>query len=409
MRLRVPTVLMGALVAGACARERTASAVTRDSAGVSIVESVGPADGNRPRYSVDSLPAIEISAATDAGVELGQGVIPTALSDGRIVVANPSSFEIRFYDARGKALKSIGRQGGGPGEFESLGLVAGFAGDSLVAFDVALRRYSVFDDTGAFARSGSLAVADAGLLIPVGAFQDGALVVRVGLPIRPSGFASASIFGGSPAGEQRGTTPLFRAPLDGSPLDSIASMPGSEVLVQASGTAMFVWPIHFGRVPVVAARDSLVVIGDGDGFGLDVRRQNGQLIRRFRRPTGSRPVSPGDLDGLIGEQLATLPIDARESMAARLRETPHRATKPPYDRVVISEVGEIWVRHFVTSPAAERYSTWSVFAAGGEWLCDVAMQAAFAPFAITRDRLLGTWTDEAGELSVRTHRLNRER
>jgi hypothetical protein len=371
---------------------------------VSIVESSAPADGTRPRYAVDSVPAVEIRSAGGAGRELGADAIPTELSDGRIVVADPSGSEIHLFSPRGQELKSFGRKGQGPGEFESIASIARFVGDSLVAFDILLRRYSVFNDTGGFRRSGSLA-AGSGMPIPVGAFRDGALLIRDGFPLRPSGIAGPALFSGAQTGEQQAVTPLFRAPLNGSPVDSIGAISGSEVLVQASGQAMSIMPIHFGRIAVVSARDSVIVSGDGSGFDFAIRHQDGQIVGRFRRPGTAHAVTSAEVDALIAAQLADLPMGSRGDMERRLRDTPHRPTTPLYDRIVIGDAGEIWIRHFVTSAAGDRLSTWSVFSARGQWLCDVSMPVAFLPYTITREHLLGTWTDESQDVIIQVRGL----
>ena len=75
------------------------------------------------------------------------------LSDGRIVVANSGTFELRFYDATGKHLLSTGREGDAPGEFRICELAGAFAGDSLLAYDLRLRRATVFGPDGMLARS----------------------------------------------------------------------------------------------------------------------------------------------------------------------------------------------------------------------------------------------------------------
>lgn len=139
---------------------------------------------------------------------------------------------------------------------------------------------------------------------------------------------------------------------------------------------MSIMPIHFGRTGVVSARDSMIVSGDGPRFDFTIRRQNGQIVGRFRRPATAHPVTPAELDALIASQLRDLPVGSRGDMERRLRETPNRSTMPFYDGVVISDAGESWIRHFVTSVAEDRIATWSVFSARGEWLCDVPMPAA---------------------------------
>ena len=67
------------------------------------------------------------------------------LRDGRIVVPNAGTNEVRFYGDDGSYLMSVGRQGGGPGEFESIALVRPFLGDSLLTYDVRQSRVTIWD------------------------------------------------------------------------------------------------------------------------------------------------------------------------------------------------------------------------------------------------------------------------
>ena len=57
------------------------------------------------------------------------------LSDGRIVVADAGSEEVRALDPSGVHLASWGGQGEGPGEFRSLSGVARWPGDSVAAWE----------------------------------------------------------------------------------------------------------------------------------------------------------------------------------------------------------------------------------------------------------------------------------
>jgi len=56
------------------------------------------------------------------------------LSDGRIMVGNRGSSEVRMFDAVGNHLVSWGGEGEGPGEFTGLSRAAPWPGDSIVAW-----------------------------------------------------------------------------------------------------------------------------------------------------------------------------------------------------------------------------------------------------------------------------------
>ena len=68
---------------------------------------------------------------------------PTAgslLSGGRIFIADAGSLSLRIFSEKGDLLKNIGREGGGPGEFQSLPWVRQCAPDSLFVWDPILGR-----------------------------------------------------------------------------------------------------------------------------------------------------------------------------------------------------------------------------------------------------------------------------
>lgn len=77
----------------------------------------------------------------------------TVLSDGRLVISDNQSSEVRFYDPRGRHLVTVGREGEGPGEFDLVSGLVRMPGDTVVVIDPQLQRVSIIDPGGHFARS----------------------------------------------------------------------------------------------------------------------------------------------------------------------------------------------------------------------------------------------------------------
>jgi hypothetical protein len=102
-----------ACAGGSDARDAT---TVRDSAGVAIVDNDVAALTDV--CGIGDRPEITIGAA-DAGpdYELYRVFGASRLSDGRIVLVNQGSQQLRFYDAAGRFLDAVGRAGRGPGEF----------------------------------------------------------------------------------------------------------------------------------------------------------------------------------------------------------------------------------------------------------------------------------------------------
>ena len=63
-----------------------------------------------------------------------------SLADGRIVVSNAGSHELRVFDAQGRHLHSFGRQGEGPGEFAPF--------TSMLLWPAPQNKFVVRDGTG---------------------------------------------------------------------------------------------------------------------------------------------------------------------------------------------------------------------------------------------------------------------
>jgi hypothetical protein len=67
--------------------------------------------------------------------------------DGNIYAFESQQVEIRVYDPRGRLLRTIGRRGSGPGEFER-SAVFGVAGDTVWAYESGRRMLTLFDRQG---------------------------------------------------------------------------------------------------------------------------------------------------------------------------------------------------------------------------------------------------------------------
>ena len=71
---------------------------------------------------------------------------------GNMYVAQPGESTIKVYDRAGRFIRSIGRKGGGPGEFSSVGTI-GFIGDTLFALSVSNQLMHLFRADGVHLRS----------------------------------------------------------------------------------------------------------------------------------------------------------------------------------------------------------------------------------------------------------------
>lgn len=261
--------------------------MVRDSLGVRIVENYAPAL-SQGSWHFDSIPQLEIGAIESSDPEyLFSGLRQAVrLSDGRIAVVDRGRMHISVFAADGRFLNTVGRDGGGPGEFMSTPTIALAGLDTIVAWDQRTLRVSWFTASGLFLRSLSMAEA----------------VLRQGIP---------RIGGGA----------TWRLLPDGSLLSTVGR----------TGTDLI--PTAARPVLVSGARDAPVMFGEyAYAPFVDVERADGMRIS-IRRPfvggvyiaVATNAHEPGVLiAGHSGWQYSTYDLDGglRQIVRARVRRVP---------------------------------------------------------------------------------------
>ncbi|HUP52204.1 MAG TPA: 6-bladed beta-propeller [Longimicrobiales bacterium] len=103
-------------------------------------------------WTLAPTPTLQIGVVEgEEPYQLHEVTSATRLDDGRIVVANNSTKQIRFFGPDGGYLAAVGQQGEGPGEYRILDRVRMGGPDSLLVFDTYQARISVLDPgTGAY-------------------------------------------------------------------------------------------------------------------------------------------------------------------------------------------------------------------------------------------------------------------
>lgn len=154
-----PSLLACVAIAAACEQPADTGLpggvpfLERDSAGVLVATTSGTHARSPIGWVVDTVPEYQIGELEGAEPYLFTGIRGARqLSDGRVLVLDEGSCELRFFGADGVFLERTGGSGEGPGEFRRtvMGcvLVPSPGDDSLRAFDGAT--LSFFDDRGRF-------------------------------------------------------------------------------------------------------------------------------------------------------------------------------------------------------------------------------------------------------------------
>jgi len=394
------------------------TARVRDSAGITIVENPDPGPNPPAWAAVDSLEADIGGDATDVVYDLNQVTGAVRLADGRLAVANGSTSDVRYYDAEGMHLKTMGRRGDGPGEYQQpMGLWL-VTGDSVVVFDGRLFRLTVLDPEGNTARSYGLN-RTTGLQTPAGG--------RMALTFPSGMFADGTALGanmsfdlGQPRGDAsyRDTVVHVRFARDGAPLDTVGGFPGPEMRIRTMsfGGQSFPAPtqVPLGRNTVVAAVGDRLLVADNDRFEIQVRDLSGKLTRIIRMASPPRALTEQDAAAHRREQLEAVeenpairqvPDAMVQQMRDAVTEAEYPATLPLLTELTGDGTGNIWVQELAAPGTQVRH--YAVFDADGAFLGRVTLPEGLRPTWIDATHVVGVWTDADGLQHVRSYRYRR--
>ncbi len=134
--------------------------------------------------------------------------------------------------------------------------------------------------------------------------------------------------------------------------------------------------------------------------------RNGRLVRIMRHGWTPVPVDAAAIRAFEQRQLESSVTEAQERRWHQLfREWSYPEVQPAYDRLLVDEAGNVWLRHF--RPGKGSTIEWSVMDTGGRWLGTVELPADLDVKEIGTDYILALVTDELGVEHVRLHSIAR--
>lgn len=394
--LRLLFLLPIALQFGCGSRGADTGPMIRDSAGIRIVESTEPAWTTPWRLS--SQPILTIGQLEgEPEYEFTRILGALRLGDGRVVIADATSMELRFFDNNGRFLHAAGGSGGGPGEFERLEAIARFANDSLFAYG--RWRVSIFDHEGEFVRSFSVEPPDLYLpMKPLGRFTDGSfLTTQSGYPI-----------GGwdGPTRIERPDQPVYRYSSTGASQAEFGSFPGWEFTVHRAsrGSGFNRGRREFARSTAILAYEDRVFVGDNASYQIQVYTSDGRLQSLIRKRHEPVPVTDEEVDALRAPRLVN--EERRQTMQHYFRGLPAPPqTMPAFGyQIQADRVGNLWVIEY-ERPSETQRRHWTVFDSEGRWLSTMRLPDGFDLMDVGEDWVLGRTRDEFDVEYVRLYRL----
>ena len=376
--------------------DRRPPVARRDSAGIEIVTSTPQPDA-APTRVFDSLPLFDIGAdQSDPHQEFQRPTNPIRLSDGRIVVGDHGTNEIRFYDSTGRWLSSVGRKGSGPGEFEDLAMVFLGPADSLYAIEPRNGRVNVIDRQGRFGRTFRPEFPGQGRFAMFqGVLPSGDLLINGSLALEPK-----------MSGLHRSAAEFFRYRPDGKKLDSLTSGPSWEALVEVAKESIRFSTVPFSRSHQVATQGQDVILADTERFGFTVIRPGvgpRRIVRIELRPS---PITEAMYERAVDRQFEAwgdARPDDRAKERAKLLAIGHPRFTPAIDLLTPAADGSVWLREYLVDPDGP--ARYSVVDTSGAWTDFIVGPAKFRPTWIGAHLALGTWLGEDDVAHIRAYRL----
>ena len=368
----------------------------RDSAGVTIVENARPATGSRLDWRVGAAPAVSIGRREgDEAYQLYGVEDATRLSDGRIVVANAGTSELRVFSADGGHLDSWGGVGEGPGEFAQFDpeAVSAWPGDSIAGASWWRGQVVIFDADGNHGRNATLGGARFSLL---GLMPGGEILAKPGLPVGMQ-------FGAGGSTLKRQDAEFAIVMPTGEIHASLGTKAGDEWFFSA--TSPSARPHPFGRSVLATVWGPLAVVTANDRYEIRAWDRDGNLAKIVRREHELRAPTQGELDAWLADSWA----DRSEEDQERLRGLAAGMTLveffPAFAALLSDPRGYLWVREYRFPEQVE--NIWTVFDADGRVQGFVETPRDAEVFEIGEDYILGGMTDELGVERVHLWPLDR--
>ncbi|MYG80805.1 MAG: hypothetical protein F4187_03075 [Gemmatimonadetes bacterium] len=355
----------------------------QDSAGIRIVENASPPEGSRLGWRIGPEPTVTIGGLEGEGpYMLYRAYGASKLPDGRIVVADNDSGELRAFDAQGNHLATWAGKGEGPGEvvprYGHLATAEPWQGDSIMAWYTGQGGVvSIYDAEGNFGRSLRFGGPPPDIRWPEAPRTDGTILVTTNSD-------SVEIWNGDKTLSVSLGYHLYGERY--------------EVPVQHERERS-TYPVVFRQNREVGLWGDLFYIGSIHGYEIKAYRADGTLARIVRRGHVPRAPTQADYDYYVS-QLPVTGLAHHES--AQIAES-----FPAFSEFMGDGAGYLWVREY-DFPLEERPAPlWTVFDAQGRALGFMETPPGLDVLEIGEDYILGRVVAERGVESIQLWPLER--
>lgn len=280
-------------------------------------------------------------------------------ASGNIAVIDASE-AIRVFGPTGVLLRKLGRKGEGPGEFRRIGDLF-IAGDTLVAFDFALRRLTWYSILGSLLRTTRFQPSSGqGSLSISGRLSNNQWVVET---THSPGWENGP-------GTYRDTTHIgIVAPTATGAVHWLGAFPGMTFFVHSPPGRKSEWRVGMlphSVLPIIVTWQDSVIVGNLGTAELTYYTASGRRARTLQLPS----LTPrNNLGTARTEALASERQEAEKTYINRAYDAAERAPFRLWDRLVVADNGDLWLavadpdpnakqQYLVLAPTGRALASW---------------------------------------------------
>jgi hypothetical protein len=198
-------------------------------------------------------------------------------------------------------------------------------------------------------------------------------------------------------------------------IQHVADLPGSTRFGDRTGRVWAPRPIPFAPVGVIGVAQNRLYFSPADSFTIDVLDPDGTHHATWRIPGQFEEVTAADIQESLDAQLATPARDERNQPLAsdplsgfyrRLYDAmPFPERKAAVARILIDDLGNVWIEHYREFNTRQRPSLWSVVDPTGRLLTQIETPSNVRLTQVTAAELIGIRLNENDVESVVVYEL----
>jgi len=301
------------------------------------------------------------SAEGDENYMFGESVAFNTDEDGNFYVTDSDTHRILKYNSEGKYLLSFGREGQGPGEFQSLSVTRFDKDNNLYITDLRNNRISFFDKNGKFIKQIRMSER-----------------LEEDVFINSKGFLVAKKPGMSQEGSTQKTTSIlglfdkkFKNLVEFYKDEIEMPLPtGRDVSSLGKFLANGLSIMAFRpQIIYTLANNDFIYFGYPDKYEINICSPEGKLIRKITRDYKPIQIDQKDKESFVkvaGESLSS-PIFADDIMEIALKKIKYRKYKPAYLGFALMENGWLAV---VVDTRENEYMLFDIFNKEGKYIAN---------------------------------------